>query len=323
MWPGVGMMVIAGLLAFAFQWRTVGNAFTAFFRNLRGGRGRTEDEDPLADVEIPMSWFFVGFTFFGIIAIIVMKWLFAIPIWMGIIAVILSFFLAIVSIRASGETGIIPIGAMGKVTQLTFGVLHPGNMKTNLMTANVTAGAATSASDMTNQLKVGHMVGAKARLQFIAQLFGIVCALGVVPVFFIMVPDASAIGTQELPAPAAIVWAGVARLLSQGLGTLPPTAVKALLVASLLGAGITVLERLYPKSRGWVWLPSPAGLGIAMTVPAMYAISMFVGAMLALLLGKTVKATHEMYTIPVASGFIAGESLTGVFFAIAAALGAG
>jgi uncharacterized oligopeptide transporter (OPT) family protein len=323
MWPGVGMMVIAGLLAFAFQWRTIANAFRGFVGTLgnRGASTATADEDPLADIEIPMSWFLAGFTLFGILAVIVMDWLFSIPLWMGVIAVILSFFLAIVSIRASGETGIIPIGAMGKVTQLTFGVLHPGNMKTNLMTANVTAGAATSASDMTNQLKVGHMIGAKARLQFIAQLFGIVCALGVIPVFFIMVPDASAIGTQELPAPAAIVWAGVARLLSQGLGSLPPTAVKALVVASLLGAAITVLERLYPKAKGWVWLPSPAGLGIAMTVPALYSISMFFGAMIALVLSKAAKATHEMYTIPVASGFIAGESLTGVFFAIAAALG--
>lgn len=323
MWPGVGMMVVAGLLAFAFQWRTVANAFRGFLGTLGNRRASTAaaDEDPLADIEIPMSWFLAGFTLFGVLAVIVMDWLFAIPVWMGVIAVILSFFLAIVSIRASGETGIIPIGAMGKVTQLTFGVLHPGNMKTNLMTANVTAGAATSASDMTNQLKVGHMIGAKARLQFIAQLFGIVCALGVIPVFFIMVPDASAIGTQDLPAPAAIVWAGVARLLSQGLGSLPPTAVKALVVASLLGAAITVLERLYPKAKGWVWLPSPAGLGIAMTVPALYSISMFCGAMIALALSKAVKATHEMYTIPVASGFIAGESLTGVFFAIAAALG--
>ena len=268
-----------------------------------------------------MSWFMIGFLVFGIIAIVVMEWLFAIPVWMGVIAVIMSFFLAIVSVRASGETGISPIGAMGKVTQLTFGLLNPGNMKTNLMTANVTAGAAGAASDMTNQFKVGHMVGAKPRLQLAAQFLGILMAMAVIPVFFIMVPDASAIGTQELPAPSAIVWAGVAKLLSQGLGSLPPTAVRALFIAGLFGAAITLLERVYPKSRSWVWLPSPAGMGIAMTVPALYSLSMFIGAMFALILGKTIKETHEMYTIPVASGFIAGESLTGVFFAILAALG--
>jgi len=321
MWPGVGMMVVAGLLAFAFQWRTVGGAFAQFFRSLTNKKKLDESGDPVADLEIPMGWFIIGFLFFGLIAIIVMKWLFDIPVWMGFIAVIMSFFLAMVSIRASGETGIIPIGAMGKVTQLTFGLLHPGNVKTNLMTAAVTAGAATSASDMTNQFKVGHMVGAKARLQFVAQILGILMSLAVIPVFFIMVPDASAIGTQELPAPAAIVWAGVARLLSNGISSLPPTAVVALIIASLFGAAIAILEKVYPKCKSWVWLPSPAGLGIAMTVPALYSLSMFIGAMFALIFEKLKKETHDMYTIPVASGFIAGESLTGVFFAILAALG--
>ncbi|MCB2199743.1 OPT/YSL family transporter [bacterium] len=322
MWPGVGMMVVAGLLAFAFQWRTIGGAFKVFLQSLkRDKKAAAGSDDPIGDIEVPMGWFVIGFLFFGLLAIIVMNWLFAIPVWMGIIAVILSFFLAIVSVRASGETGISPIGAMGKVTQLTFGVLHPGSMKTNLMTANVTAGAAGAAGDMMNQFKVGHMVGAKPRLQLLAQVFGILMALAVVPVFFIMVPDASAIGTQELPAPAAIVWAGVAKLLSQGLGSLPPTAVKALFIAGLFGAAVTILEKVYPKSKQWWWLPSPAGMGIAMTVPALYSLSMFIGAMLALVLGKVAKKTNDMYTIPVASGFIAGESLTGVFFAILAALG--
>ena len=40
------------------------------------------------------------------------------------------------------------VGAMGKVTQLAFGALSPGNVNVNLMSANVTAGAATSAADL-------------------------------------------------------------------------------------------------------------------------------------------------------------------------------
>ena len=40
-----------------------------------------------------------------------------------------------------------PIGAMGKVTQLTYGAIAPGNIQTNLMTAGVTAGAVCSCSD--------------------------------------------------------------------------------------------------------------------------------------------------------------------------------
>ena len=35
--------------------------------------------------------------------------------------------------------------ALGKVTQLTYGVIAPGNISANLMTAGVTAGAAATA----------------------------------------------------------------------------------------------------------------------------------------------------------------------------------
>jgi len=318
MWPGVGMMVMAGLLAFALQWKTIIRAFSGVFKSL-GKDKPTMTSDPVEHIEIPMSWFMIGFVIFGIIAIIVMKWLFGIAIWMGIIAVIMSFFLAVVAVRAAGETGINPIGAMGKVTQLTYGALDPGNIKTNLMTACMTAGAATSSADMINMLKVGHIVGARARSQFFAQFIGILFAILVIPVFFILVPNPSAVGTTELPAPAAIVWAGVAKLLSQGIGMLPKSAVIALIIGCLCGILIVILERLYPKSRKF--LPSATAMGIAMIVPALYGLSMFLGAMIALILSKAAPKTNETFTIPVASGFIAGESLTGVFFAVLAALG--
>jgi hypothetical protein len=35
--------------------------------------------------------------------------------------------------RVTGETDTAPIGAMGKVTQLTFGALSPGNVNVNLL----------------------------------------------------------------------------------------------------------------------------------------------------------------------------------------------
>lgn len=318
MWPGVGMMVMAGLLSFALQWKTIARAFSGMFSSF-GRKNQVDGNDPVAHVEIPMGWFMIGFLFFGLLAIIVMNWLFSIPVWMGIIAVILSFFLAVVAVRAAGETGINPIGAMGKVTQLTFGALDPGNVKTNLMTASVTSGAATSAADLINMLKVGHIVGAKARSQFFAQFAGILFAILVIPVFYILVPDSSAVGTEELPAPSAIVWAGVAKLLSQGIGMLPRSAVVALIIGCLFGIVAVIVEKVWPSTKKY--LPSAAAIGIAMIVPALYSISMFIGAMISLVLSKTVKELHETYTIPVASGFIAGESLTGVFFAMLAALG--
>ena len=40
--------------------------------------------------------------------------------------------------NSTGLTSITPTGALGKLTQLTYGALAPGNITTNLMTAGIT-----------------------------------------------------------------------------------------------------------------------------------------------------------------------------------------
>ena len=224
LWPGATVLVVGGLLALAFQWRTLGRTFASIFTSFGGKRNAAKG--PLDHIEIPMTWFVFGFVVTGILATLLLTWIFSIHWWMGAIAVVLTFFLAAVAARAGAEIGINPIGALGKVTQLTYGALAPGNITANLMTAGVTAGAACSCSDTVGNLKVGHMVGANPRKQFIAQLFGVLAgALLAVPAYFILVPDANALGGEKFPAPSALVWMGVAKVLSQGLRTLPPSAV--------------------------------------------------------------------------------------------------
>jgi O-acetylhomoserine/O-acetylserine sulfhydrylase-like pyridoxal-dependent enzyme len=66
-----------------------------------------------------------------------------------------------------------PIGAMGKVTQLTFGVLDAGNPASNLMSANVTGGAASQCADLLHDLKTGMMLGSHPRHQYVAQASGV------------------------------------------------------------------------------------------------------------------------------------------------------
>jgi OPT family oligopeptide transporter len=229
--------------------------------------------------------------------------------------VLLTFFLVVVAARATGETDITPTGPLSKITQLTFGAIHPGNITTNLMTANITAGATSHAGDLLTDLKSGYLLGAKPRQQFIAQFFGVLAGgLVVVPVFFLLVPDASVLGTEKWSAPAAQVWRGVAELLSRGLGSLHPTARIGLLIGSAVGILLPLLELWFPKQKKWI--PAPTGLGIAFTINGYNAVMMFIGALAALLLAKAKPAVHEEYTVPVSSGIIAGESLMGVLIAL-------
>jgi uncharacterized oligopeptide transporter (OPT) family protein len=311
LWPSTAMMVTSGLLAFGLKWRTVLRAFSGLGRLV--GTAASEGDDPLAHVEVPASWFVAGTLAAGTACVVLGHWLFGITWWMGILAVCVTFFLSIVAARATGETDITPIGAMGKITQLMYGVVAPANVTTNLMTASITAGAASHAADLLTDLKSGYLLGGNPRRQTISQLCGVIAGTLVsVPAYLFLVQRApERLGSADLPAPSAKVWAGVAELLAKGIGALPAGAVEAIVVGGLLGILLTLLEEFGP--RAWrPWLPSTTGLGIAGVIPAFNSFAMFAGALAAWAFARARPKLAETYTVPVSSGLIAGESLMGV-----------
>ncbi len=232
---------------------------------------------------------------------------------LAVLAVALSFLLAIVACRVTGETGITPIGALGKVTQLTFGFLAPGHMAANLMTANVTGGAAGQSADLMTDLRTGLAVGATPRLQIIAQSFGILVGSVVGTfVYLFLVPDpASMLITPRWPAPAVATWKAVAEGLAHGLSSLPPSAVAAIAIAAPLGFALALAERLLPFRFARL-LPSAPALGLAFVIPAWNSISLFLGALVAALVMRAAPLAGERYILPVAAGLVAGESLMGI-----------
>jgi len=317
LWPSTALMVTSGLLSFALKWRTVLRAFGGFAR-LFGGAAASDRDDPLAHVEVPGSWFVVGTTVTGAACVVLGHWIFGISWWMGVIAVLVTFLLSIVAARATGETDITPIGAMGKITQLLYGVIAPSNITTNLMTASITSGAASHAADLLTDLKSGYLLGGNPRKQTISQLFGVVAGTLVsVPAYmFVVQRDPARLGSEALPAPAAKVWAGVAELLANGIDSLPAGAREAIVVGAMLGIVLTLLEEFAPKS--WkIWIPSTTGLGIAGVIPAFNSIAMFTGAFVAWLVTRSAPKAGEACIVPVSSGLIAGESLMGVAIILA------
>jgi putative OPT family oligopeptide transporter len=316
LWPSTAMMVASGLLSFGLKWRTVARAFGGLSRLVSGAT--TADDDPLAHVEVPASWFIVGTLVAGTACVILGHYLFGITWWMGILAVLVTFLLSIVAARATGETDITPIGAMGKITQLIYGVVAPTNITTNLMTASITSGAASHAADLLTDLKSGYLLGGNPRKQTISQLFGVLAGTLVsVPAYlFVVQRNPERLGSEALPAPSAKVWAGVAELLAKGIDALPQGALAAIVVGAAIGIVLTLLEEFGPKS--WrPWLPSTTGLGIAGVIPAFNAFAMFAGALAAWLFAKARPQAAETYTVPISSGLIAGESLMGVAIILA------
>lgn len=312
LWFGASVMVSAGFTSFLMQWKVAMKAFSGVKDIFsREKRELTEIEK----VEVPMSWFFWGIIVGGSGIAFIMRYTFGISVWMSILAIILSFFLAIVACRATGETDTTPVGALGQVTQAFYGVIAPGSMVTTLMTASVTSGIAGSAADLLTDLKTGYLLGANSRKMFLAQFIGIFAGTAViVPAFYLIVPTADVLGSDYFPAPAAQVWAGVARLLAQGIETLHYTAKIGMIVGLLVGIIIPILEKLFPKATKYI--PSSMGIGLAFVIPFWNCLSMFIGALIVLIIEKK-KAAFTEYVIPAASGIIAGESLAGVFIILA------
>jgi uncharacterized oligopeptide transporter (OPT) family protein len=324
-WPGTALMVTAGLLSFAFKWRMVLRAFSGLGTRLRAMVGKAdanaepadETAKKLASIEVPASWFVTGFVLAGVATVLLQNTLFGIKWWIGIGAVLLTFLLSIVAARATGETDITPIGAMGKITQLMFGGFAPTQPAVNLMTANVTAGAASHAADLLTDLKTGYLLGGSPRKQFIAQLFGVFAgSLACVPVYRIFARPEH-LGTV-VPAPAAVTWKSIAELLTKGFDALPMFAKEAMIAGAILGAVLATLEEFAPKSKKY--LPSSTGLGIALVIDFKDSFAMFLGAVIAWTLAKKRADLDERYTVAVSSGVIAGESLMGVALALLTAV---
>jgi uncharacterized oligopeptide transporter (OPT) family protein len=312
-WPGAAILVASGLTSFALDWRSVARSFAGLGR-IFGRRGG--GEDPIDAVECPGWWFPAGFLVLGPVIVVLMTWLFQIPLWAGAIAVPLAVVMGFVAARVTGETDITPTKALGPVTQMIYGVITPGNLSGNIMAANVTGGIGLHAADLLTTLKTGWLLGGSPRVQFWAQLFGVAAgAAVVVPAFTILIPDPAALGTDAWPAPSCLVWAGVSEAFAGGIGALGSEARRGIVVGLLLGVALALMEKFAPP-RAKAWVPSASGIGMAMVIPGSNSIAMFLGAWIAWWMARRRPQAAKRYVVPVASGFIAGESLMGVAVAL-------
>ena len=312
LWPGAAILVASGLTSFALDYKSIGRSFSALGDLFKKKPAATEG---IGAVECPDWWFPAGFILLTPVVVLLMAWLFQIPVWAGLIAVPLAVLMGFVAARVTGETDVTPTKALGPVTQMIFGVITPGNLSGNIMSANVTGGIGLHAADLLTTMKTGWLLGAKPRHQVFAQLFGVIAgALVVVPAFNLILPDPSVLGGEVWPAPACVVWAGVSKAFAGGISSLHPTSKTAILVGLALGVALALFEKLAPRKLRPL-MPSPAGLGIAMVIPGSNGVAMFIGAAIAETMRRRWPVVAEKTIVPIASGLIAGESLMGVLIA--------
>lgn len=313
LWGGAAMMTTSALFAFFSKPQVLLSSFKGFLKKREAGQ-----EDPIAHIELPMKVFVIGIPVVGGVVVVLGKLFFDLPILMGVIAVPLVFVFALIAVNSTGLTSITPSSALGKLTQMTYGVLAPGDISTNLVTGSITGEVAGNASNLLMDIKPGYMLGAKPRQQAVGHVLGILAgAFVAVPVFYLVFlrGDPNGLITESQPFPSAIVWKAVAEVMTQGLQNLQPSARVAAVTGALLGI---VFEAIKVKTRGRFPL-SAVGVGLAFVLPFTTSFAMFLGSLIFWLAERYSKDKTSMVNRVMVqnqettcAGLVAGGAIAGI-----------
>jgi len=318
LWPGVAAMVVASFVSFFSKPDVIIGAFRGLF-------GKKTTNDVLKEIELPLWISAIGIPIMSVVTALMAKSFFDVPIWASLIGLPLTFVLSLVAANSTALTSITPTGATSKITQLFYGVIRPGDIKSNLATAGITGEVVSNASNLLMDIKPGYMLGAKPRQQAIGHIIGIFSgAIASTFLFYLLFtqnvdpanPDTiKNIQSEQFPMPSATVWMGVAQILKEGLHKLPQSAVKAVIVACI---SALVLEVLRNFSKIKMPLSSVA-IGLAFVIDFKSSACMFAGALLFWLLGvERLKGESAAKSIwvqnhePICAGIIAGASIMGI-----------
>jgi uncharacterized oligopeptide transporter (OPT) family protein len=309
MWPAVGMLIAGGLSGLLLRWRVL----VKTFRDMTASTSTSED--------LPLRWVFIGGGLAAVAMIAVQRIFFGTPVWHSLIAIALSVPLGLVALRVLGETNWGPISQMTNLTQAVFGVVAPGDLRASMVSSGITGAVAAESEGLMQDFRAGAMIHSTPRILTYMQLLAVpIGALALAAMYPLLRDTYGIIGDQaQLLSPTSQRWVGFAKLMTQDFSAAgranPATAARvswmltSVAVGAVIGVALTVLEQRKEWRR---FIPSPTGMGIAMVIPVNAVTMIFVGALADTIWSKISPATHERYSIPIASGLIAGEALVAV-----------
>ncbi len=272
LWGGVACMTTSSLYAFFSKPKVIIDAVKTLFAK----KGVAPAKDVLAHIELPVRWSLYGVPVAAVVLIFLGHAWFGVGYAMGAIAVPLVFFFSLIAVNSTALTSITPTGALGKLTQLTFGVLAPKNITTNIISASITAEVSGNTANLLSDIKPGYMLGAKPRHQAAGHILGAISGLVVsVPVWYALIHgDISLYGSDKFPVPSALTWRAVAELLMNGFEQLHPTARAAVLIGALIGL-LCEISKQVTKNK---FPLSAVGLGLAFVLQFPDIWTMFLGS---------------------------------------------
>lgn len=323
---GVGAMAVGGLSALvtvrAGLWRALVDLH-------RGWSLPRESNTPQIDLAAGhIAFFGIG----AIVIISVLYWKFTgdlgVTFLATLIMVVASFFFVGVASYIVGLVGnsnspvsgmtITAVMMTGGLLWL-FGYTGVEGMVATLGVAAIVCCAACTAGDVCNDLKTGSLVGATPRRQQIMQLAGVVVAALVMAPVLQLLNDAYGIGSRELAAPQASLFASLARGFFGG-EELPWGLVG---LGAGLGFVVLLVESLLVR-RGTKFRLHLMPIAVGLYLPFGTAVPIVIGGLIEWA-GRNADSVPDenrsQRGILFSSGVVAGEALVGV--AVAMLIGVG
>ncbi|KAJ8293778.1 putative oligopeptide transporter [Rhodotorula toruloides] len=274
--------------------------------------------------------------------------------WATLIALLLASMFAVLGVRALGTTDLNPVSAIGKISQLVFAVVQPGNVVANLVAGGIAEAGAQQAGDLMQDLKTGHLWGSISRTgesltSLLSLLIGSLASVFVSTGVYCLYRRVYTLPSTAFPVPAAAIWLNLARLVNTG--NLPPRSKEAMLIfgtifvvlAALKAIGKVKLESSESdavsessrvKTLGWTrWIPSGIAFAVGFINTPSFSLARLVGGLISLYYtrkqvrtnGAASGASHLEHfgLVVVASGFVLGEGLASVVGLVLKSAGVG
>ena len=343
LWVGVLMM-------FAYSFAELAMNGPTLYRGMRSGaielycmvmrKPAPEYEEAIPDPvekqdQVPLWAWTLGLLISVIFTCIVCTLQFHMNLGNVILAIVLAFIFAFVGVQASGATDTNPLGVVAKASQLVVGgalrgqgKTGPGAMLENLIAGSIASSAASHSVDMVGDLKTGHLLRAKPRTQFWAQLFGsfwsIFVSTGLFVLFTKAYPCITDAEAEDCPfsAPSVAAWKAVAVAV---IAPKLPVSLSCGLTAigfAIVAVVTVVLKYTLIPAKYHVFVPNWNAVGLGFVVPqTYYPIAMSIGATTALIWKSKLPRSFDLLAFAIAAGLIAGEGMAGVFNAILTIVG--
>ncbi|ESK94674.1 oligopeptide transporter [Moniliophthora roreri MCA 2997] len=297
----------------------------------RGYSTVPHDKDDLElesdDRLVPNKWVVVGWTVSVIIGTFLVWVVFGhegIKPWATFIGFVLGGLLSILAVRALGETDINPVSGLGKISQLFFAWIQPGNIVANIIAGGVAEAGAQQAGDLMQDLKTGHLCGASPRAQFYGQLIGSTVSIFVTTTAYSLYTRAYPIPGPSFPAPTAYVWLSLARLLRDG--QLPEkSSIFMIIFAAVFGIIAAVKTYVVRRQLWWAkWIPSGVAFAIGFLNTPSFSLARLIGGILEYVFRtRYARDGSDIRLIVVASGLVLGEGVISVVSLVLRTFGIG